>query len=181
MIIVAKPMHGVIVIEPEVFGDARGFFAETYHEERYREHDVLEAFVQDNHSHSRKGVLRGLHYTVRNPQAQILTVMQGWIFDVVVDLRPKSQTFGQWFGTELSDAGPRQIYMSHGFAHGFCVLSESADLHYKVSRHYDPNDEGGLRWDDPTVGIKWPVHAPAVSERDSAHPLWEEAVAQLQI
>lgn len=174
MKIVAQPMVGALIIEPKLFGDERGFFLENFHKQRYAEHGVVEEFVQDNHSRSAKNILRGLHFTKNHPQAQILTVMRGRIFDVVVDIRKSSSTFGKWFGTELSDEGPRQIYMAHGFAHGFCVLSDYADLHYKVSRLYDPHDEGGLRWNDPKVGINWPIDAPIVSERDCQHPLLED-------
>lgn len=118
----------------------------------------------------RRGVLRGMHFQVKRPQAQIVTVMRGRVFDVVVDLRPASPTFGRWFGVELSDNGPRQLYMTPGFAHGFCVLSDWADLHYKVSRPYDPGDEGGLFWNDPDVGIQWPIKVPQVAPRDAAYP-----------
>lgn len=167
-------LNGILLIEPAVFTDDRGFFLESYQEERYYGIGVTANFVQDNHSRSMKHVLRGLHFTKNKPQAQLLTVMRGKIFDVVVDIRKDSQTFGQWFGTELSDAGPRQIYMADGFAHGFCVLSDYADLHYKVSQRYDPSDDGGLRWNDPGIEIDWPVNTPVMSNRDRNHPLLKD-------
>ena len=170
MNITRPPIEGILLIEPLCFQDERGFFLESYERERYQALGITEEFVQDNHSRSARNVLRGLHYTKEKPQAQILTVMRGKIFDVVVDIRKDSPTFGKWFGTELSDAGTRQIYMPHGFAHGFCVLSECADLHYKVSRRYDPSDEGGLVWNDPDVGIQWPTEAPHVAACDAAYP-----------
>jgi dTDP-4-dehydrorhamnose 3,5-epimerase len=170
MRVVETSLSGLLLIEPRTFGDARGFFLETYHAARYREAGISDEFVQDNHSRSVRGVLRGMHYTIRHPQAQIVTVMRGRIFDVCVDLRPGSATFGRWAGYELSDEGPRQIYMAPGFAHGFCVLSDVADLHYKVSRFYDPSDEGGLVWNDPDVGIQWPIDNPQIAARDAAYP-----------
>jgi dTDP-4-dehydrorhamnose 3,5-epimerase len=163
-------LPGLLLIEPRCFRDERGFFLETFHADRYRDNGIMDTFLQDNHSRSRRGVLRGLHFQVRRPQAQIVTVMRGRVFDVAVDLRPDSTTFGQWYGTELSDDGPRQLYMAPGFAHGFCVLSELADLHYKVSRLYDHTDEGGVVWSDPQIGIRWPIENPAVSQRDNAYP-----------
>jgi dTDP-4-dehydrorhamnose 3,5-epimerase len=167
-------LNGILLIEPTVFADDRGFFLESYQKERYHGIGVTEDFVQDNHSRSMKHVLRGLHFTKSKPQVQLLTVMRGKIFDVVVDMRKDSQTFGKWFGTELSDENIRQVYMPHGFAHGFYVLSEYADLHYKVSQSYDSSDEGGLRWNDPDVGINWNVDSPIISERDKNHPLLKE-------
>jgi len=164
------PLSGLLLIEPGCFKDERGFFLESYQRARYVEHGIVDNFVQDNHSRSVQNVLRGMHYTVKMPQAQILTVMRGRIFDVVVDVRQGSSTFGKWFGIELSEAGPRQLYMAPGFAHGFCVLSEGADLHYKVSRIYDPADEGGLLWNDPDIGIRWPIDAPRLSFRDAGYP-----------
>lgn len=164
-------LEGLLVVEPKCFGDERGFFLENYQRDRYREAGILDEFVQDNHSRSIGGVLRGMHFQVKLPQAQIVTVMHGRIFDVAVDLRQNSKTFGKWFGVELSDQGPRQIYMAPGFAHGFCVLSDVADLHYKVSRFYDHGDEGGLLWNDPDIGIKWTIENPVVSARDAAFPL----------
>jgi dTDP-4-dehydrorhamnose 3,5-epimerase len=163
-------LSGVLLIEPRCFGDERGFFLESFQAPRYRDAGILDDFIQDNHSRSRRGVLRGMHFTVKRPQAQIVTVMRGRIFDVAVDLRAGSPTFGYWFGAELSDEGPRQLYMAPGFAHGFCVLSEFADLHYKVSQFYDAGDEGGLVWNDPDIGIRWPIDTPAVSARDAAYP-----------
>ncbi|HET7848217.1 MAG TPA: dTDP-4-dehydrorhamnose 3,5-epimerase [Pseudolabrys sp.] len=170
MNVVETALAGVLLIEPRCFRDDRGFFLESFQMPRYREIGILDEFVQDNHSRSRKGVLRGLHFTVNQPQAQIVTVMRGRVFEVAVDLRAGSPTFGRWVGVELSEEGPRQLYMAPGFAHGFCVLSEFADLHYKVSRLYDAADEGGLLWNDPDVGIRWPIDDPLVSPRDAAYP-----------
>ena len=167
-------LEGVLLIEPVVYADDRGVFLESFEQERYRELGIVEKFVQDNHSRSRKNVLRGLHFTKNTPQAQIVTVMRGRIFDVVVDIRKDSPTFGKWFGTELGDEGPRQVYMAHGFAHGFCVLSDFADLHYKVSQRYDPSDEGGLIWNDSDVKIDWPIKDPVVSARDQRHRKLED-------
>jgi dTDP-4-dehydrorhamnose 3,5-epimerase len=163
-------LDGLLLIEPRCFRDERGFFLESYQEGRYRAAGIIDTFVQDNHSRSKRGVLRGFHFQVKRPQTQIVTVMRGQIFDVAVDLRHGSATFGRWFGAELSDQGPRQIYMAPGFAHGFCVLSDFADLHYKVSRIYDHADEGGLLWNDPDVGVRWPIDSPIVSRRDGAYP-----------
>ena len=168
------PLEGILLIEPNMYADDRGFFLESFEQERYREMGITEEFVQDNHSRSRKNVLRGLHFTRDRPQSQIVTVMRGRIFDVVVDIRKDSPTFGKWFGTELSDEGPRQVYMPHGFAHGFCVLSDYADLHYKVSQRYAPNDEGGLIWNDNDVKIDWPIKDPIISMRDQKHLKLEE-------
>jgi dTDP-4-dehydrorhamnose 3,5-epimerase len=170
MIITTTPLDGLLVIEPKCYKDERGFFLETYQAERYQEAGILDTFVQDNQSRSMKNVLRGMHFQVKHPQAQIVTVMRGKIFDVGVDLRAASPTFGKWFGVELSDDGPRQIYMAPGFAHGFFVLSDWADLNYKVSRNYDAHDEGGLHWNDSDVGIEWPVDNPIVTTRDASYP-----------
>ncbi|MFZ3335307.1 MAG: dTDP-4-dehydrorhamnose 3,5-epimerase [Xanthobacteraceae bacterium] len=163
-------LSGLLLIEPRCFGDERGFFLESYHAQRYRDHGIADVFVQDNQSRSRRGVLRGLHFQVRYPQAQIVTVMRGRIFDVAVDLRPDSTSFGWWYGVELNDEGPRQLYMPPGFGHGFCVLSEFADLHYKVSQLYDHADEGGVFWNDRDIGVRWPIENPVVSRRDGAYP-----------
>ena len=170
MNITRTPLEGLLLIEPLCFQDDRGFFLESYQLARYRNAGIPDQFVQDNHSRSAQGVLRGLHFQVKRPQAQIVTVIRGRVFDVAVDLRQVSPTFGRWFGVELSDTGPRQIYMTSGFGHGFCVLSDWADLHYKVGQPYDPHDEGGLLWSDPDLGIQWPIVAPQVTPRDSAFP-----------
>jgi dTDP-4-dehydrorhamnose 3,5-epimerase len=177
MIINTTPLNGLLVIEPKCFQDERGFFLETYQAERYHDAGIVDTFVQDNQSRSIKGVLRGMHFQVKRPQAQLVTVMRGRVFDVGVDLRPASPTFGKWFGEELHDAGPRQVYMPPGFAHGFCVLSDWADLHYKVGRNYDADDEGGLHWDDLDVGIQWPLGEPAVTARDASFPRLKELTA----
>lgn len=166
-------LDGLLLIEPRRFRDERGFFLETYQRERYASAGMTAELVQDNHSRSVKGVLRGLHFQVARPQAQIVTLIHGRVFDVAVDLRPKSPTFGGWFGAELSENGPCQLYMAPGFAHGFCVLSDVADLHYKVSRYYDHADEGGVVWNDPDIGITWPsdmIDAKKISPRDAAYP-----------
>lgn len=163
-------LPGLVLVEPRCFTDTRGFFFESFHERRYLEAGINDKFVQDNISRSSKGNLRGLHFQIKRPQAQLVTVLRGHIFDVAVDLRPASKSFGRWFGAELSDSGNRQLYMAPGFAHGFCVLSEIADVHYKVSRHYDPDDEGGVLWCDPDIGIHWPIDVPDLSARDAAYP-----------
>jgi dTDP-4-dehydrorhamnose 3,5-epimerase len=167
-------LAGLLLIEPRYFRDERGYFLETFSGPRYRDAGIADDFVQENHSRSSKGILRGLHFQVRRPQAQLVTVMRGKVFDVGVDLRPGSKTFGQWFGAELSDEGACQMYMPPGFAHGFCVLSDTADLHYMVSRTYDHSDEGGLFWNDSDVGIRWPIEAPMVAPRDAAYPKLRE-------
>lgn len=159
-----------MIIETDVFQDERGFFLETYQRERYVSLGITDDFVQDNQSRSAKGILRGMHFQVKRPQAQMVTVLRGHIFDVGVDLRPSSKTFGRWYGIELKDSGTRQIYMAPGFAHGFYVMSDWADLHYKVTRRYDVHDEGGLLWSDPDVGIKWPGESVHVAPRDASYP-----------
>jgi dTDP-4-dehydrorhamnose 3,5-epimerase len=159
-------LDGILLIEPKLYSDDRGFFLESFEQKKYQDLGMVEEFIQDNHSRSQKNVLRGLHFTKNKPQAQIVTVIRGSIFDVVVDIRKNSPTFGQWFGTELSSEGTRQIYMPHGFAHGFCVLSECADLHYKVSQRYDSTDDGGLIWNDDQIKIDWPIKNPIVSLKD---------------
>jgi dTDP-4-dehydrorhamnose 3,5-epimerase len=169
-------LKGLVLIEPNVYEDERGFFLETYQESRYKKAGIVDKFIQDNHSRSNKGVLRGMHFQIKNPQAQILTVMRGAIFDVCVDIRKESKTFGQWFGVELSEFGTRQIYMEAGFAHGYCVLSEEVDLHYKVSSEYDPSDQNGLIWNDPQVGIAWPSGSYIVSGKDQSFKSINDAI-----
>jgi dTDP-4-dehydrorhamnose 3,5-epimerase len=159
-------LPGVVVVEPKVFADERGFFMETYHQPRFAAAGINLPFVQDNHSLSKKGVLRGLHYQIRHAQGKLVRVVQGEIFDVAVDVRRSSPTFGRWVGTNLSDANRRQLYIPPGFAHGFCVLSDSAEVLYKTTDVYSPADERTLLWNDPTVGIRWPVHEPVISAKD---------------
>ena len=156
------------------YEDNRGFFLEKYHKKRYASFGIPDEFLQDNHSRSKKNVVRGLHFTVNNPQSQLMTVINGTVFDVVVDVRKNSPTFGQHKSFILSDKGPQQIYMPHGFAHGFCVLSEIADLHYKASKLYQGEDERGIRWNDEDINICWPVDNPEISARDSMHPSLQE-------
>ncbi|MGA2658617.1 MAG: dTDP-4-dehydrorhamnose 3,5-epimerase [Verrucomicrobiota bacterium] len=160
-------LQGLIIVEPAVFGDARGFFMELWHQGRYREHGLEADFVQDNLSFSRRGALRGLHFQNPNPQAKLLQVLQGEVFDVGVDLRRSSPTFGRWHGLVLSSENKRQFYLPAGFAHGFAVLSEAALICYKCSTFYCPKDELALRWDDPDVGIQWPLDKPMLSEKDA--------------
>ena len=171
MKVIETGMEGFLVIEPDVFSDERGFFLETFQSDKYKIAGIIDSFVQDNQSRSTRGILRGLHFLVRQPQAQLITVLRGRVFDVGVDLRPKSATFGRWFGAELSDSGgERQIYMAPGFAHGLCVLSDFADLHYKTSLIYDPGDEGSIVYNDPEIGIQWPINTPILSRRDAKYP-----------
>ncbi|MFT5722803.1 MAG: dTDP-4-dehydrorhamnose 3,5-epimerase [Motiliproteus sp.] len=166
MRVINTRLAGVKIIEPRVFGDERGFFLETFQAARYAEHGITLPFVQDNHSRSSKGVLRGLHFQKTKPQGKLVRVVRGEVFDVAVDLRPGSQTFGQWQGVVLSEDNKRQYWLPPGLAHGFVVLSESADFEYKCTDYYDPNDEGCLLWNDPAVGIDWPVSEPSLSAKD---------------
>jgi dTDP-4-dehydrorhamnose 3,5-epimerase len=163
-------LPGLLTVKLNCFEDERGFFVETYHKERYFENGITDKFVQENHSRSKRGVLRGMHYQFKKPQAQIVTIMHGRVYYVCVDVRKESKTYGIWEGVELSDSGIMQLYMSPGFAGGFCVLSEIADLHYNVSELYDPNDEGGLLWNDSDVSIDWPISDPIINSRDSNFP-----------
>jgi dTDP-4-dehydrorhamnose 3,5-epimerase len=161
----------VLVIEPAVHRDERGFFLEVFHAARYRRAGIDVAFVQANHSRSIRGTLRGLHWQAApHPQAKLIRVVVGEVFDVAVDVRPESPTFGQWVGVTVSAANFRQLYLPVGFAHGFAVLSEVAELEYQCSDVYDPALERGLPWNDPDLAIEWPVERPIVSERDRHHP-----------
>ena len=164
------PLDGVLVLKPAVHIDTRGFFMESYSARTLQSLGIDVHFVQDNHSRSMKGVLRGLHYQVNPGQVKLVRAISGVIFDVAVDIRHGSPTFGHWFGQVLSEDNFLQLYMPPGFAHGFCVLSERADIAYKVNTFYSPPDERGLRWDDPDIRIDWPVSDPLVSERDRHHP-----------
>lgn len=150
------PIEGLYIIEPKVHGDSRGYFMETYSQRDMQEAGLNMVFVQDNQSMSTKGVLRGLHYQINYPQGKLVRVIKGRVFDVAVDLRPGSATYGKWYGVELTEENKKQFYISEGFAHGFLVLSETAEFCYKVTDFYHPNDEGGLAWNDPAIGIEWP-------------------------
>jgi dTDP-4-dehydrorhamnose 3,5-epimerase len=160
---------GVLILEPVVHRDPRGFFVETFHAAKLASVGVDVRFVQVNQSRSVRHTVRGLHWQWRRPQAKLVRVVRGEVFDVAVDVRRGSPTFGQWTGVVLSDENFRQKYVPAGFAHGFCVLSEIADVEYLCSEFYDPGGEAGLRWDDPSVGVRWPVSAPLLSKRDRAH------------
>ena len=157
---------GLLIIEPKVFGDARGFFVETWNRRRYGEAGVDVDFVQDNVSFSRRGILRGLHFQNPKPQGKLLQVLHGEVFDVAVDIRHSSPTFGKWHGLMLSGENKKQFYIPPGFAHGFAVVSETAYFQYKCTEFYSPKDEMAIRWDDPEIGIEWPVKEPLLSERD---------------
>ncbi|MBI1914164.1 MAG: dTDP-4-dehydrorhamnose 3,5-epimerase [Planctomycetes bacterium] len=162
-------LPGLLLVSPTVHRDGRGFFVERFHLERFREHGVPTQFAQDNHSRSAPRVLRGLHYQWRPAQGKLVGVVRGRIWDVVVDLRPDSLTFGRSLGTELSDATAQQLWIPAGFAHGFCILGdEAADVIYKVDVPYAPGGEGGIHWADPDLGIDWPIADPVVSARDQA-------------
>jgi dTDP-4-dehydrorhamnose 3,5-epimerase len=162
-------LPGVLIIEPRVFRDNRGTFHETYHAQRYREAGIPDLFVQDNHSRSVRGTVRGLHLQVEQPQAKLIRVAQGEIFDVVVDVRRGSPTFGRWVGVRLSAADAHQCYVPCGFAHGFSVLSETADVAYKCTAFYDAASELGIAWNDPAIGIDWGVSDAVLSDRDRRH------------
>lgn len=169
-------LAGIKIIEPRVFIDERGFFFESFHEKRYKEAGISLPFVQDNVSRSNYGVIRGLHYQLNHPQGKLVTVMWGEVFDVVVDLRTCSVSFGSWFGMVLSDKNHKQIYIPPGFAHGFCVLSEFAIFHYKCTDYYHQEDENGVIWNDETIGIKWPAIKiePILSSKDMAYKTLSE-------
>ncbi len=162
-------LPGVLIITPRVFADSRGFFFESYHLEKYRAHGIESVFVQDNHSMSVRGTVRGLHFQLPPAaQAKLVRAVRGTIWDVAVDIRRGSPTFGQWVGAELSAENHRQIYIPVGFAHGFCVLSDEAEVLYKASHFYDPTRERSIAWNDPDLGITWPVAEPLLSPRDRA-------------
>ena len=167
-------LDGVYILEPRVFEDRRGFFFESYNERALAELGITVRFVQDNHSRSVQGTLRGLHYQARPGQVKLVRVAVGEVYDVAVDIRWGSPTFGQYVGVLLTAENKRQLYIPVGFAHGFCVLSESADFLYKVTSYYDPHAERGVRWDDPVLGIEWPVSGPILSDRDRNLPLLKD-------
>ena len=169
----------VLVIEPDVHRDGRGFFLETYHADRYRQHGITGPFVQDNHSQSVGGTLRGLHLQLRHPQGKLIHVIEGEIFDVAVDVRRGSPTFGQWVGVILSSYNYRQCYIPPGFAHGFYVTSAIAQVEYKCTDVYDPESEIGIAWDDPALAIDWPAGERVLSPRDRQHPTLAASIDRL--
>jgi dTDP-4-dehydrorhamnose 3,5-epimerase len=172
-------IEGLKVIEPAVFGDERGYFMETYNYSEFKEAGIDCVFVQDNQSASKRGVLRGLHFQINFPQDKLVRVINGSVFDVAVDLREASATFGKWFGLELSAENKKQLFIPKNFAHGFLVLSDVAEFSYKVTDYYHPNDEGGLMYNDPEIGVKWPLEGFSeeqiiLSEKDRVHPPFSE-------
>ncbi|AIF53712.1 dTDP-4-dehydrorhamnose 3,5-epimerase [Pelosinus sp. UFO1] len=169
MNVIDTKLQGVVIIEPKVFGDNRGFFMETWNKEKYEQAGLPYNFVQDNLSFSTKGVLRGLHFQNPNPQGKLVYVLQGEVFDVAVDIRLGSPTFGQWEGVILSSENRKQFYVPEGFAHGFCVVSETALFAYKCTDKYNPQAEKGIIWNDPDIGIKWPIAEPILSEKDNVN------------
>lgn len=177
MKVMETALPGVLVLEPKVFGDARGFFMEAWNRQTFAELGLNLDFVQDNHSRSSRGVLRGLHYQIRNAQGKLVRAVSGAVFDVAVDLRKSSPHFGRWVGYELSADNQRMMWVPPGFGHGFLVLSESADFLYKTTDYYAPQWDRGVRWDDPDIGIAWPLDGiePALSGKDAALPLLKDA------
>jgi dTDP-4-dehydrorhamnose 3,5-epimerase len=170
MRIIKTELDGVVVIEPDVHRDVRGYFLETFHADKYADAGLPVCWMQDNQSMSVRGVLRGLHMQRTNPQGKLVRVIHGEIWDVAVDLREGSSTWGRWVAATLSSENFRQLYVSPGFAHGFCVLSEHAIVEYKCTVQYDASDEIGIAYDDPTLGIRWPISDPILSTRDRGHP-----------
>ena len=170
-------IEGLYIIEPQLFGDKRGYFMETYNENDFREAGLDMKFVQDNQSSSTKGVLRGLHYQKKFPQGKLVRAIRGTVFDVAVDLRKGSSTFGKWFGVELSEENKKQFYIPEGFAHGFLVLSDEAEFCYKCTEFYHPEDEGGIIWNDPDIGVEWPLEGIDelnISDKDKAQGSFKE-------
>lgn len=176
MEVVPTPIAGVLLIKPKIWGDARGYFVETWQQERYTAAGINLPFVQDNHSMSTYGILRGLHFQKTRPQGKLVYVSLGKVFDVAVDIRPASPTFGQWYGVELTQENQWQLWIAPGLAHGFAVTSETAHFHYKCTDYYCPEDEGAIRWNDPTFNVRWPVAKPRLSEKDAAAPFWKAPV-----
>ncbi len=179
MEVVATPIAGVLLIKPKIWGDARGYFVETWQQERYAAAGIDLPFVQDNHSKSTYGILRGLHFQKTRPQGKLVNVSFGSVFDVVVDIRRGSSSFGQWYGVELTQDNQWQLWVPPGLAHGFTVTSESAHFHYKCTEYYCPEDEGAIRWNDPDLGVVWPVDQPVLSSKDKIAPSWQEFQAGL--
>lgn len=173
---IVTDIQGVVLIEPKVFGDDRGYFMETYNEKEFKAAGLDYKFVQDNQSKSKKGVLRGLHFQKTYPQAKLVRVLKGEVFDVAVDLRKGSKTYGKWVGFILSEENKRQLMIPRGFAHAFLVLSDTAEFTYKCDEFYHPEDEGGLIWNDPDINIQWPSDSePILSEKDKKNPLLRDS------
>jgi dTDP-4-dehydrorhamnose 3,5-epimerase len=177
--VVPTALPDVLIVEPDVHQDGRGFFLETYHADRYRHHGINGPFVQDNHSCSQLGTLRGLHLQPTRPQAKLIRVVEGEVFDVAVDVRRGSPSFGRWVSVTLSADNFRQCYVPHGFAHGFCVLSSVAQVEYKCTDLYDPASEIGIVWNDPDLAIEWPIREPLLSPKDRCHPRLAELMSRL--
>jgi dTDP-4-dehydrorhamnose 3,5-epimerase len=176
----ATDLPGVILVEPDIWRDARGFFLENYHVRKFQEGGIAATFVQDNHSQSTQGTLRGLHAQAgQHPQGKLVRATEGEIFDVAVDIRPGSPTFKRWTGAVLSESNFRLLYIPPGFAHGFCVLSGRAQVQYKCTDFYSPTDEISIRWNDPAIGVSWPVEMPLLSEKDQKAPLLEDLLQYL--
>jgi dTDP-4-dehydrorhamnose 3,5-epimerase len=171
MQVIATDIEEVRIIKPQIFMDDRGYFLETFHVSRFKSAGLPDVFVQDNLSFSVKNTLRGLHFQVTHPQAKLVQVISGEIFDVAVDIRRTSPTFGRWVSVHLTEHNKRQVLIPQGFAHGFCVLSDSAHVVYKCSEFFDPDDEGGILWSDPAIGINWPITHPIVSAKDDRLPV----------
>lgn len=177
MEVVKTPIEGVLLIKPQVFGDQRGYFVETWQKEHYEAAGINLPFVQDNHSKSTKGILRGLHFQKQHPQGKLVMVSLGEVFDVAVDIRKGSPTFGKWFGAILNQENQNQLWIPPGMAHGFVVLSDVAHFHYKCTDFYHPGDEGSIRWNDPTIGIDWPYKKePVLSAKDQIAPFFKDAL-----
>lgn len=176
MKVIETPLPGVLLLEPKIFGDARGFFLESWNRKNFADLGLTPDFVQDNHSRSAKGVLRGLHYQLNDPQGKLVRVVSGAVFDVAVDLRRSSPHFGQWVGYELSADNRRIMWIPPGFGHGFMVLSDSTDFLYKTTAYYAPQWDRGIRWDDPQIAVQWPLEAaPTLSDKDQVLPFLEDA------
>ncbi len=180
MEVVAAPLAGVMLIKPKVWGDSRGYFVETWQQERYAAAGIDASFVQDNYSMSTCGILRGLHFQKTRPQGKLVSVSLGKVFDVAVDIRPGSPTLGQWYGVELTQDNQWQLWVPPGMAHGFVVTSQVAHFHYKCTDYYCPEDEGGIRWNDPDLAVAWPVTQPLLSDKDQHTPSWREFLAGTQ-
>ncbi|HSP33864.1 MAG TPA: dTDP-4-dehydrorhamnose 3,5-epimerase [Thermoanaerobaculia bacterium] len=177
MEVIQTSLPGVLLLQPKVYRDDRGFFLESYRADRFRAAGIPDTFVQDNHSRSQKGVLRGLHYQEPNAQGKLVRCTRGAIFDVAVDIRRGSPHFGKWYGVELNEAKQEMLWVPAGFAHGFCALSDGTDVLYKVTAYYDPKSDRSILWNDPEIGIEWPLRDPRLSPKDAAAPRLKDAVA----